>query len=175
MHSFRPRAFWRAQDGVVLLLSGDVPLLRTPHSCRAHEEAQGGGSSCNGADGARRTAIRLRPHRALSGKNLAHRRRARCLAGSTENQGNQQRCLCASRRRPSSRRFAGLATANAQGEYYLTDLISTYRRRKLGVEAVTARGFERDSRHQQPVGTGRSEPNRETEKERRAHGSGRHD
>jgi bifunctional UDP-N-acetylglucosamine pyrophosphorylase/glucosamine-1-phosphate N-acetyltransferase len=30
----------------------------------------------------------------------------------------------------------GLATANAQGEYYLTDLISTYRRRKLAVEAV---------------------------------------
>jgi len=30
----------------------------------------------------------------------------------------------------------GLATANAQGEYYLTDLISTYRRRKLGVETV---------------------------------------
>ena len=30
----------------------------------------------------------------------------------------------------------GLATANAQGEYYLTDLVSTYRRRKLGVETV---------------------------------------
>ena len=29
-----------------------------------------------------------------------------------------------------------LATANAQGEYYLTDLISTYRRQKLGVETV---------------------------------------
>jgi len=29
-----------------------------------------------------------------------------------------------------------LATSNAQGEYYLTDLISTYRRRKLGVETV---------------------------------------
>jgi bifunctional UDP-N-acetylglucosamine pyrophosphorylase / glucosamine-1-phosphate N-acetyltransferase len=29
-----------------------------------------------------------------------------------------------------------LATANAQGEYYLTDLISAYRRRKLGVETV---------------------------------------
>ena len=30
----------------------------------------------------------------------------------------------------------GLATANAQGEYYLTDLVSTYRRRRLGVETV---------------------------------------
>jgi bifunctional UDP-N-acetylglucosamine pyrophosphorylase/glucosamine-1-phosphate N-acetyltransferase len=30
----------------------------------------------------------------------------------------------------------GLATANAQGEYYLTDLVSTYRRRKLGVETM---------------------------------------
>ena len=30
----------------------------------------------------------------------------------------------------------GLATSNAQGEYYLTDLISTYRRRRLGVETV---------------------------------------
>ena len=74
----------------------------------------------------------------------------------------------------SSTRFAALATANAQGEYYLTDLVSTYRRRKLGVEAVLLAGCERNSRHQQPVGTGRSEPNRETEKERRAHGGGRH-
>jgi bifunctional UDP-N-acetylglucosamine pyrophosphorylase / glucosamine-1-phosphate N-acetyltransferase len=30
----------------------------------------------------------------------------------------------------------GLATANAQGEYYLTDLVSTYRRKKLIVETV---------------------------------------
>jgi bifunctional UDP-N-acetylglucosamine pyrophosphorylase / glucosamine-1-phosphate N-acetyltransferase len=30
----------------------------------------------------------------------------------------------------------GLATGNAQGEYYLTDLVSTYRRRRLGVETV---------------------------------------
>lgn len=30
----------------------------------------------------------------------------------------------------------GLATGNAQGEYYLTDLISSYRRRRLGVETV---------------------------------------
>ena len=30
----------------------------------------------------------------------------------------------------------GLATGNAQGEYYLTDLVSTYRRRRLGAEAV---------------------------------------
>jgi bifunctional UDP-N-acetylglucosamine pyrophosphorylase/glucosamine-1-phosphate N-acetyltransferase len=30
----------------------------------------------------------------------------------------------------------GLAAGNAQGEYYLTDLVSTYRRRRLGVETV---------------------------------------
>ncbi len=30
----------------------------------------------------------------------------------------------------------GLATGNAQGEYYLTDLIATYRRRRLGVETI---------------------------------------
>ena len=30
----------------------------------------------------------------------------------------------------------GLAAGNAQGEYYLTDLVSTYRRRRLGVEAI---------------------------------------
>ena len=30
----------------------------------------------------------------------------------------------------------GLATANAQGEYYLTDLVSSYRRRRLGVETI---------------------------------------
>jgi bifunctional UDP-N-acetylglucosamine pyrophosphorylase/glucosamine-1-phosphate N-acetyltransferase len=30
----------------------------------------------------------------------------------------------------------GLAAGNAQGEYYLTDLVSTYRRRRLGVETI---------------------------------------
>ena len=30
----------------------------------------------------------------------------------------------------------GLATGNAQGEYYLTDLVAAYRRQKLGVETV---------------------------------------
>ena len=29
-----------------------------------------------------------------------------------------------------------IAAANAQGEYYLTDLVSTYRRRRLRVEAI---------------------------------------
>ena len=71
----------------------------------------------------------------VSREDFAHRRGARCLAGPTENQGNQQRCL---------RIFVGAPLRGASrprngersGEYYLTDLISTYRRRKLDVETV---------------------------------------
>ncbi len=36
----------------------------------------------------------------------------------------------------SSTRCAGIASQNAQGEYYLTDLIAIYRRRKLSVKSV---------------------------------------
>ena len=64
----------------------------------------------------------------------------------------------------------GLATGNAQGEYDLTDsrldLSPPPTRRRDG----RRRRSERDSRHQQPVGTGRSEPNRETKEKRRADG-----
>ena len=37
-----------------------------------------------------------------------------------------------------STRSAGIASENAQGEYYLTDLVSIYRRRRLGVETCTS-------------------------------------
>jgi bifunctional UDP-N-acetylglucosamine pyrophosphorylase/glucosamine-1-phosphate N-acetyltransferase len=36
----------------------------------------------------------------------------------------------------------GIASQNAQGEYYLTDLIAIYRRRKLPVESVMVENFE---------------------------------
>jgi bifunctional N-acetylglucosamine-1-phosphate-uridyltransferase/glucosamine-1-phosphate-acetyltransferase GlmU-like protein len=63
-----------------------------------------------------------------------------------------------------------IASQNAQGEFYLTDVIAIYRRRKLVVETLLIEQRPGNSRHQQPLGTGGSEQTRETEKERRTDG-----
>ena len=48
----------------------------------------------------------------------------------------EQRHLRLRARRRSSMRLKRLATDNAQGEYYLTDLVAAYRRRSLTVETL---------------------------------------
>jgi bifunctional N-acetylglucosamine-1-phosphate-uridyltransferase/glucosamine-1-phosphate-acetyltransferase GlmU-like protein len=49
----------------------------------------------------------------------------------------------------------GIGSANAQGEYYLPDLVTIYRSRGMVVDTLTARGSGRDRRRQQPEGAGR--------------------
>jgi bifunctional UDP-N-acetylglucosamine pyrophosphorylase/glucosamine-1-phosphate N-acetyltransferase len=61
---------------------------------------------------------------------------------------------------------SGNSSKNAQGEYYLTDLVAVYRRRKLAVDTLLIDDPARDSWHQQPFRTGGSEQDRDAEKER---------
>ena len=72
-------------------------------------------------------------------------------------------------------RVRSIAPENAQGEYYLPDLVAHLSEREAdGVETVTCRRRRRDSRHQQPRRAGRGQPNRAIAEERRADGRRRH-
>ena len=55
-----------------------------------------------------------------------------------------------------SARCATIGSSNAQGEYYLPDLVRIYRARGLTVETRHARGPAGDSGREQPEGAGRS-------------------
>ena len=123
------------QTGLVLLLSGDVPLLRRhtlAELVRRHEDS--------GAAATLLTAHFDQPYgygRVVRARGKVSRvveeRDASPLQRKIKeiNGGIYVFSLA-----PLFDALRGLATANAQGEYYLTDLVSTYRRRKLAVEAV---------------------------------------
>ena len=125
----------KREQGVVLLLSGDVPLLRL-HTLAAllarHEEA--------GAAATVLTALVEQPYgygRIVRSRNEISRIVEERDASPAERKIKEI----------SSGVFAfslgllfdtlrGLATGNAQGEYYLTDLVAAFCRRKLGVETL---------------------------------------
>ncbi|HKY23263.1 MAG TPA: bifunctional UDP-N-acetylglucosamine diphosphorylase/glucosamine-1-phosphate N-acetyltransferase GlmU [Vicinamibacterales bacterium] len=123
------------RSGVVLLLSGDVPLLKghtLAELLRKHEES-----------GAAATVLT-----ALVDQAYGYGRIVR-VKGKVSRIVEERDASPAQRKireinggvyvfslPPLFNALRGLATGNAQGEYYLTDLISGYRRRRFGVEAV---------------------------------------
>ena len=135
MHSFRRPGRSSAQKGVVLLLSGDVPLLQRhtlDELIRKHEES--------GAAASVLTALVEQPYGygrivRLKGKvsRIVEERDASPAQRKIREINSGVYVLSLA---PLFDALRGLASANAQGEYYLTDLVSAYRRRKLGVEAV---------------------------------------
>ena len=155
------------------MLSGDVPLLRpetVAELVRKHDDA--------GAAATVLTALVDQPYGygrivRTKGKIVAHRRRARCVAGSAQDQGNQQRRLCV-RPRTAFRCASDACDGKRAGGVLFNGPDRDLPAAQAGRRGGSHRRVERNSRHQQPVGTGRSEPNRETEKERRAHGGGCH-
>jgi bifunctional UDP-N-acetylglucosamine pyrophosphorylase/glucosamine-1-phosphate N-acetyltransferase len=123
------------QKGFVLLLSGDVPLLKG-HTLETlvqkHQAAKVAATVL--------TALVEQPYgygRVVRIKGKISRIVEERDASPTQrkireiNSGVYVFSLA-----PLFDALRGLATGNAQGEYYLTDLISTYRRRRLGVETV---------------------------------------
>ena len=155
----------RARRASLVLLSGDVPLLTGQHARSAGANARGAEAAATVADGHRRSALRLRPHRPdatgrlrASSKSATPRRRERKIREI--NSGIYVFALEAAVRVAARHRPPGTRRAST------TCPISCriYRRRGLGVETVVVDDPERDSRHQQPVGTGGSEPNRETDR-----------
>jgi bifunctional UDP-N-acetylglucosamine pyrophosphorylase / glucosamine-1-phosphate N-acetyltransferase len=128
-------ALLERKTGIVLLLSGDVPLLKS-HTLaglvQKHVESK----------------VAATVLTALVDQPYGYGRIAR-LKGRITRIVEERDASPAQRKireinsgvyafsiGPLFESLRGLATGNAQGEYYLTDLVSTYRRRRLGVETV---------------------------------------
>ena len=123
------------KSGRVLLLSGDVPLLRR-HSLAnlvgKHEES--------GATATLLTAMVEQPYgygrivrvRGKVSRIVEERDASPAHRKIKEINGGVYVFALP----PLFHALRGLAAANAQGEYYLTDLVAAYRRRRLGVEAL---------------------------------------
>ena len=123
------------QSGFVLLLSGDVPLLKRhtlAELVKKHQETNAAATVL--------TALVDQPYgygRIVRVKGRISRiveERDASPAQRTIKEINSGVYVFALA--PLFEALRGLATANAQGEYYLTDLISTYRRRRRTVETV---------------------------------------
>lgn len=124
-----------SENGFVLLLSGDVPLLKghtLTSLVQKHQESKAAATVL--------TAIVDQPYgygRVVRVKGRISRIVEERDASPAQrklheiNSGVYVFSLA-----PLFESLRGLATGNTQGEYYLTDLISTYRRRRLGVETV---------------------------------------
>ena len=123
------------ETGVVLLLSGDVPLLKG-HTVAAlvhkHAESKVAATVL--------TAIVDQPYG--YGRIVRTKGRISRIVEERDASPVQRKIreinsgIYVFSLGPLFDSLRGLATGNAQGEYYLTDLMSTYRRRRLGVEAV---------------------------------------
>jgi bifunctional UDP-N-acetylglucosamine pyrophosphorylase / glucosamine-1-phosphate N-acetyltransferase len=123
------------QSGFVLLLSGDVPLLKR-HTLaslvKKHEDTNAAATVLTAMVDqpygyGRIVRVKGRISRVVEERDASPaQRKVREI-----NSGVYVFALA-----PLFEALRGLATANAQGEYYLTDLISTYRRRRRSVETV---------------------------------------
>ena len=123
------------ETGVVLLLSGDVPLLKG-HTVAAlvhkHTESRVAATVL--------TAIVDQPYG--YGRIVRTKGRISRIVEERDASPAQRKIreinsgIYVFSIGPLFDSLRGLATGNAQGEYYLTDLVSTYRRRRLGVETV---------------------------------------
>ena len=123
------------KKGFVLLLSGDVPLL-TRHTLAALLRKQ----EESGAAATVLTSNLDQPYG--YGRMVRLRGKVSRIVEERDASPTQRKIkevnggVYVFSLAPLFDTLRGLATANAQGEYYLTDLISAYRRRKLGVETV---------------------------------------
>jgi hypothetical protein len=107
---------------------------RPSASCSTSITAPG---SRDGHDRHRRSTVWLWPHRPDRRAARSHRRGAGCHAGRATDQGINAG-IYAFDLGPLFDALEGIAAQNAQGEYYLTDLIAIYHRRKLTVETMVA-------------------------------------
>jgi bifunctional UDP-N-acetylglucosamine pyrophosphorylase/glucosamine-1-phosphate N-acetyltransferase len=123
------------REGTVVLLSGDVPLLTSATLRRLIETHQGAHAAATVV-----TAIVERPY----GYGRIVRTRGRIARIVEERDASPEvrqvreinGGIYAFDLPPLFDALRGIASQNAQGEYYLTDLIAIYRRRKLPVETL---------------------------------------
>ena len=123
------------ETGVLLLLSGDVPLLRrhTLAGLLAHHEASGAAATVL-------TAVFDQPYG--YGRIVRTKGKIARIVEERDASPAQRKIkeinsgIFAFSLGPLFDALRGLAAGNAQGEYYLTDLVSMFRRQKLGVETA---------------------------------------
>lgn len=123
------------ENGVVLLLSGDVPLLKG-HTLaalvRKHMDSKVAATVL--------TAVVDQPYG--YGRIVRLKGRISRIVEERDASPAQKKIreinsgVYVFSLGPLFESLRGLATVNAQGEYYLTDLVSIYRRRRLGVETL---------------------------------------
>jgi bifunctional UDP-N-acetylglucosamine pyrophosphorylase/glucosamine-1-phosphate N-acetyltransferase len=124
------------RTGTLVLLSGDVPLLTTNTLRRLVDTHRGAAAAATVV-----TAVVERPY----GYGRIVRKDGRIAriveerdASPTERQLHEINSgIYAFDLEPLFDALRSIATDNAQGEYYLTDLVGIYRRRKLPVETLT--------------------------------------
>jgi bifunctional UDP-N-acetylglucosamine pyrophosphorylase / glucosamine-1-phosphate N-acetyltransferase len=123
------------QRGTVILLSGDVPMLKAATLTRlvdAHQSARAAATVV--------TAIVDRPYG--YGRIVRTRGRIARIVEERDASPDVRQIreinggIYAFDLAPLFDALRGIASQNAQGEYYLTDLIAIYRRRKLRVETL---------------------------------------
>jgi bifunctional UDP-N-acetylglucosamine pyrophosphorylase/glucosamine-1-phosphate N-acetyltransferase len=123
------------KQGTVILLSGDVPMLRAATLQRLVETHQAARAAATVV-----TAIVDRPY----GYGRIVRTRGRIARIVEERDASPEvrqireinGGIYAFDLAPLFDALRGIASQNAQGEYYLTDLVAIYRRRKLRVETL---------------------------------------
>jgi bifunctional UDP-N-acetylglucosamine pyrophosphorylase/glucosamine-1-phosphate N-acetyltransferase len=128
-------------SGSLILLSGDVPLLRTNTLKRLLQTHRGSGAAATVV-----TATVDRPY----GYGRIIRTRGRIAriveerdASPTQRQIREVNSgVYAFELRPLFDALRSIASQNAQGEFYLTDLIAIYRRRRLPVDTLLIENAE---------------------------------
>jgi bifunctional UDP-N-acetylglucosamine pyrophosphorylase / glucosamine-1-phosphate N-acetyltransferase len=123
------------RSGTVVLLSGDVPLLTRRTLERLVDAHRGGGAAATVV-----TATVDRPY-GYGRIVRSHGRIARIVEERDASPAERQikeinGGIYAFDLAPLFDALRGIASQNAQGEFYLTDLIAIYRRRKLPVETL---------------------------------------
>ena len=126
---------WRGGPGTVVLLSGDVPLLRPGTLERLVETHRAANAAATVV-----TAIVERPYgygRIVRTDGRIARIVEERDASPAERQIREiNGGIYAFDLAPLFDALRGIASQNAQGEFYLTDLVAIYRRRKLPVETL---------------------------------------
>ena len=122
--------------GTLVLLSGDVPLLKPTTLQRLLDTHHGASAAATVV-----TAMVERPYG--YGRIVRTRGRITRIVEERDASSAQRKIreinsgIYAFDLAPLFDALRGIAARNAQGEYYLTDLIAIYRRRKLPVETLT--------------------------------------
>ena len=127
----------RGATGTLVLLSGDVPLLSAKTLKTLVDRHESAGAAATVVTAVVERPAGLRPHRPGWPGDCSDRRGSRRQRRRSGRFAKSTPASTRSRSTGCSRRCAAIASENAQGEYYLPDIVALYRKRGLGVETLT--------------------------------------